>query len=82
MYILMGVCSISFHIFSNSWSSFCGGVNEEGIYTMETSWKLLFLKWYANIRFYENWYKSYSRSGIFCGVVGVKDSPSFKALIL
>ena len=35
-----------------------------------------------NPSFYENWYKSYSRSGIFCGGGSMKDSPSFKTLIL
>ena len=31
----MGVCSISLHMFSNSWCSFGGGVNDEGIFTRE-----------------------------------------------
>ena len=44
-------------------------------------WKFEFLKWYVNLSFRENWYKSYSRSGIFFGDVGVKDSPSFKTLV-
>ena len=48
----------------------------------ETSWQFEFLNWYVNPSFCENWCKSYSRSGIFCGGIDVKDSPSFKTLIL
>ena len=36
---------------------------------------------YANLSFRENWYKSNSRSDIFCGGVGVNNSPSFKTLM-
>ena len=79
--ILVGMCSICLHMFSNSWCSFGGGVNDKGIFAKETSWKFEFLKGYAKPSFCENCYKSYSRSGIFCGGVRVKDSPSFRSLI-
>ena len=52
--ILIGVCSICLHMFSNSWRSFAGGVNDEGIFTRKTSWKFEFLKDYFNLRFREN----------------------------
>ena len=39
------------------------------------------LESYVNLSFHENWYKSYARSGMFCGSVGVKESPIFKTLI-
>ena len=40
----MGVCSICLHIFSNSWRSFGGGVNDEGNFTREMSRKFEILK--------------------------------------
>ena len=42
----MGVGSICLHMFSNSSRSFGGGVNDEGIFTRETSWKFEFQNWY------------------------------------
>ena len=30
------------------------------------------LKWYVNLGFRENWYKSYSRPVIFCGGIDVE----------
>ena len=46
----MGVCSIHLHIFSNSWCSFGGGVNDEGIFTREMAWKFEFLKCYVFVK--------------------------------
>ena len=43
--------------------------------------EIWFLKWYVNLIFRESWYKSFSTSSIFCGGVGLKDSPSCKTLI-
>ena len=42
--VLMRVCSICLHMFSNSSCSFGGGVDDEGIFTREVSWKFEFLK--------------------------------------
>ena len=58
-----------------------GQINDEGIFTRETSWKFKSRKGYVNLSLCENWHKSYSRSGISCGGVGVTDSLSFKTPI-
>ena len=50
----MGMCSICLHMFSNSWGSFGGWVNDESIFTRETSEKFEFLKWYVTLSFCEN----------------------------
>ena len=50
----MGVCSICLHMFSDSWCLFGPGLNDEGIFTRETSWKSEFLKSYVNLSFGEN----------------------------
>ena len=42
----MEVCSVCLHMFSNSWYSFGGVVNDEGIFTRETSWKFEILNFY------------------------------------
>ena len=70
-------------MFSKSWCSFGGGIFDKAIFTKETSSKFIISKVICKSKV--SWklsYKSYSRSGILCGGVGVKDSPSFKTLVL